>query len=65
MKKGKDCGINCAGIAYTTLFFSESAKSYEHHIADVYNVVVLLVAKSIVHGFLNCSCPIYMILKIL
>ena len=37
MKKGKDCGINCAGIAYTTLFFFESATSYEHHIADVYN----------------------------
>lgn len=37
MKKGRECGLNCAGIAYTTLFFSESAKSYEHHIADAYN----------------------------
>ena len=36
MKKGKDCEIHHARIAYTTLFFSESAKSYEHHIADVY-----------------------------
>ena len=55
MRKGKDCGINCAD---TTLCFYKSAKSYEHHIADVCN----LVAKIIMHGFLICSCPIYMML---
>ena len=27
IRKGKECGVNCAGIAYMTLFFSESAKS--------------------------------------
>ena len=36
-KRWKECCINCVGVAYTTLFFSESSKSYEHHIADVYN----------------------------
>ena len=35
-KNGKEC-INCAGIAYTTLYFSETEKSYEHHAADVYS----------------------------
>ena len=46
MKKGNDCGINCAEIAYTTLFFFESAKSYEHHIADVYNCGGLVGSKN-------------------
>ena len=35
MKRGKVCGINCAGIVYTTIFFFESSKRYEHHITDV------------------------------
>ena len=35
IKNGGKCGMNCAGIAYTTLYFSESAKSYYHHVADV------------------------------
>ena len=35
-KNGKEC-INCAGIGYTTLYFSETEKSYEHHAADVYS----------------------------
>ena len=37
IKNGGKCGINCAGIAYNTLYFSESGKSYEHHIADAYD----------------------------
>ena len=31
----KNCHKNCAGITYTTLYFSESGKSYDHHVADV------------------------------
>ena len=34
---GKKCGMNCTGITYTTLYFSEPGKSYDHHVADVYN----------------------------
>ena len=37
IKNGKECGINCAGIAYNTLYFSESGKTYEQDIADVYS----------------------------
>ena len=36
MENAKICGINCASVAYTNMFFSESRKSYEHHITDVY-----------------------------
>ena len=37
IEKAKQCGLNCAAVAYTTLFFSESRQNYEHHITDVYN----------------------------
>ena len=37
METAKQCGINCAASAYTTLYFSESYTSYEHHITDIYN----------------------------
>ena len=31
IKNGRKCSINWAGIAYTTLYFSKSRKSYKHH----------------------------------
>ena len=37
IEKAKQCGLKCAAVAYTTVFFSESRHSYEHHITDVYN----------------------------
>ena len=37
IKNGKECSINYAGIAYNTLYFSESGKSHEHGVADVYS----------------------------
>ena len=46
LKKGKECGLNCASIAYTSLYFSESRNSYEHHVADVYNCGGLVGSKN-------------------
>ena len=36
LNAGKQCGLNCASAAYTSIYFGESLRSYEHHIADIY-----------------------------
>ena len=59
METAKQCGINCAASAYTTLYFSESYTSYEHHITDIYNCGGIIGSKNHSRMFPKSSCHIY------
>ena len=37
LEYAKDCGLSCASAAYTGFYFSESEKSFEYHLADMFN----------------------------
>ena len=64
IKRGKDCGLNCAAAAYTGLYFSESRYSYEHHIADMVHSGASMGTKNHSHNFPEKFRPhIYSVLR--
>ena len=61
IKNGRKCSINWAGIAYTTLYFSKSGKSYKHH-ADINNCGGLVGTKNHIARFPYLFYHMYMML---
>ena len=57
MSIAKQCALNCASVAHTTLFFAESRLSYEYHITDVNNSGGLMGTKNHSQRFPGCFLP--------